>query len=91
MVPGDQRDYDQGNAMYQLFTTNINGIRTQVVGAGSKIGYYFVVFANNGSLIYKTKFGLHLNDNSTEGMFPPNEIIPGWLMEAWIVFQPTIQ
>ena len=47
------------------------------MGAGSKIGYYFVVFANNGSLIYKTKIGLHLNDNSTEGMFPPNEIIPG--------------
>ena len=76
MVPRDQRDYDQG-IQVQLFTTNIDGVPTQVVGAGSKIGYYFVVFANNGSLIYKTKIGLHLNDNSTEGMFPPNEIIPG--------------
>ncbi|MDA4129699.1 MAG: PQQ-binding-like beta-propeller repeat protein, partial [Thaumarchaeota archaeon] len=50
MTPGDQRDYDQGMPV-QLFTTTINGIGTQVVGAGSKNGYYFVVNAKDGSFI----------------------------------------
>jgi glucose dehydrogenase len=76
MVPGDQRDYDQGMPV-QLFTTTIHGVSTQVVGAGSKIGYYFVVNAKTGTFIYKVKVGIHLNDNSTQGAVNSTSIYPG--------------
>ena len=76
MVPGDQRDYDQGMPV-QLFNTTINNVSTEVVGAGSKIGYYFAVSAVNGAFLWKTKIGLHMNENSTVGSYPSNKIIPG--------------
>ena len=76
MTPGDQRDYDQGMPV-QLFTTMIHGEETQVVGAGSKNGYYFVVNADDGSFIYKVKIGMHENDNSTQGSVPGSQIYPG--------------
>ncbi|HXQ91801.1 MAG TPA: PQQ-binding-like beta-propeller repeat protein [Nitrososphaerales archaeon] len=75
-VPGDQRDYDVGMPV-QLFTTTINGVPTEVVGSGGKIGYYFLMNAHTGALIYKAKLGIHLNDNSTEGVFPSSQIYPG--------------
>jgi alcohol dehydrogenase (cytochrome c) len=76
MVPGDQRDYDQGMPV-QLFTTSINGQRMQVVGAGSKIGYYFVVNAKTGALLYKVKLGIHENENATQGTVKTSMIYPG--------------
>jgi outer membrane protein assembly factor BamB len=48
----------------QLFNTTIDGQLTQVVGAGSKDGYYYEINAASGQLIYKTSLGIHANDNS---------------------------
>jgi hypothetical protein len=76
MVQGDQRDYDQGMPV-QLFTTTIHGVRTQVIGAGSKIGDYFVVNAKTGAFVYKVKVGIHENENSTQGAVKASSIYPG--------------
>jgi outer membrane protein assembly factor BamB len=76
MVPGDQRDYDQGMPVL-LFTTMIHGVSTEVVGAREKVGYFFVVSAKNGSMFYKTEIGIHENTNSSDGLFPGSQILPG--------------
>ena len=57
-VPGDQHDYDQGMPV-MLFSTTINGVLTQVVGAGGKNGYYYELNAATGALLYKTSIGVH--------------------------------
>jgi glucose dehydrogenase len=72
----DEHDWDAGMPV-QLFTTTINGVQnTEVVGAGSKGGYYYELYASNGSLIHSTPLGIHENDN-----LPPSKkgvvIYPG--------------
>ena len=87
-VPGDQRDDDQGMPI-QLFNTTINGLQTEVAGAGGKIGYYFVVNAHTGAFIYKVKLGIHMNDNSTEELTRRRKSFLA-RMEEWIAFRRTI-
>lgn len=60
-VPADVHDWDAGMPV-QLFNITINGVQTEVVGAGGKDGYYYVLNAANGSLIYKVKVGIHFNE-----------------------------
>jgi outer membrane protein assembly factor BamB len=60
-----------------LFTTTIHGVSTEVVGAGEKVGYFFVVSDKNGSLWYKTEIGIHENTNSSAGVYPDTQIYPG--------------
>ncbi len=64
---GDRHDYDQGMPV-QVFTTTINGVETEVVGAGSKNGYYYELDAADGSLIHKTSLGIHAG--SGKGLYP---------------------
>ena len=61
-TPADTHDYDQGMPV-SVFQTPVNGTSTRVVGAGSKNGYYYLLNASNGSLIYKVKLGIHQNEN----------------------------
>lgn len=63
-VCDDQYDLDLGMPV-QLFNETINGVRTEVVGDGGKPGYYYEFNALNGSLIFRTKVGIHLNDYHT--------------------------
>ncbi|MDA4123233.1 MAG: PQQ-binding-like beta-propeller repeat protein [Thaumarchaeota archaeon] len=55
-------DWDQGMPL-QLFTTTIDNVSTQVVGAGGKAGIYFELNAATGAEIYQVPVGIHLNDN----------------------------
>ena len=71
-LPGDLKDHDQGMPI-QLFTTTINGLPTEVVGAGGKAGYYYELDAKSGALIHKISVGIHLNELGTS----PGIIYPG--------------
>jgi len=62
-VPDDVHDWDRGMPV-QLFNTTINGVPTEVVGAGGKDGYYDVLNAATGALAYKVQVGIHSNDNA---------------------------
>jgi glucose dehydrogenase len=55
-------DWDQGMPL-QLFTTTINHVKTEVVGAAGKAGIYFELNAATGMVIHQTPVGIHLNDN----------------------------
>lgn len=74
-VPADQYDYDVGMPV-QLFTTKINGIPTEVVGAGGKIGDYWLLNARTGALIWEVAVSLQLNDRAPAGSVPSSEIFP---------------
>jgi len=71
-LAGDLRDHDQGMPV-QLFTTTINGVSTEVVGAGGKQGYYYELNAKSGALIHRISVGIHLNELGTL----PGIIYPG--------------
>jgi len=62
-VPGDVHDWDMGMPV-QLFNTTVNGRTSEVVGAGGKNGYYYMLDAADGNLLYKVKVGIHLNANA---------------------------
>jgi polyvinyl alcohol dehydrogenase (cytochrome) len=49
-------DYDFGCGA-NLFQTTINGVLTDVIGAGQKSGVYWALDANNGSTLWSTQVG----------------------------------
>ena len=63
-IATDDHNWDPGMPV-QLFNTTINGVNTKVVGEGSKSGYYYELYATNGTLIHSTNLGIHLNDNTS--------------------------
>lgn len=63
-IPADVHNWDPGMPV-QLFNTTINGLNTRIVGEGSKSGYYYELYATNGTLIHSTSLGIHLNDNTS--------------------------
>lgn len=75
-VPGDQTDYDFGMPV-QLFTTTINGVQTEVVGAMNKIGNFYVMKAQTGALVYKVKLAIQQHTNDTAGTVPDSARFPG--------------
>jgi alcohol dehydrogenase (cytochrome c) len=60
--PGDSHDWDQGMPP-ALFTTNIEGKETEVVGVAGKSGFYYELNADTGALIFKVPLGIHYNDD----------------------------
>ncbi|SRR5579875_1553391 len=62
-IPADPHDWDQGMPV-AVFHTLINGKMTEVVGAGSKGGYYYELNATDGALIHKVALGIHLNGDA---------------------------
>lgn len=61
-VAGDVHDWDAGMPV-QLFNTTINGVQTKVVGSAGKNGYYYLLDAATGALIWAAKLGIHLNED----------------------------
>jgi len=64
--PADPRDADEGMPV-QLFTTTINGVPTEVVGSGGKSGYYTVLNAKTGALVWQVGVGIHFNEDAPPG------------------------
>ena len=50
-------DYDFGGAGPNFFTTTVNGISQDIVGAGQKSGIYWAFNADNGDLVWNTLVG----------------------------------
>ena len=50
------RDWDFGSGA-NLFTTTINGIATDLVGAGEKSGFYWALNPNNGAVVWVQQVG----------------------------------
>ncbi len=75
-TPSDTHDWDAGMPV-QLFNTTINGgPEREVVGSGSKSGYYYELDAKTGSLIHAISLGIHQNDGAvptTSGVI----VLPG--------------
>lgn len=51
---GPDYDFGQGPA---LFTTNINGVKTELLGAGQKSGIYWTFNPNTGQIVWSTQVG----------------------------------
>jgi glucose dehydrogenase len=88
-IPADEHNWDPGMPV-QLFNTMISGVSTSVVGEGSKSGYYYELYATNGTLIHSTTLGIHLNDNSSP--MPSGQITyPGTFggVNTFSSFDPT--
>ena len=61
-VAGDVHDWDAGMPV-QFFNTTINGVQTKAVGSAGKNGYYYLLNAATGALIWSAKLGIHLNED----------------------------
>ena len=59
-TPWDTHDWDTGMPVH-LFNTTINGAMKEVVGSGTKSGFYYLLDAKTGSLIYSVSLGIHKN------------------------------
>ncbi len=84
-TPGDQHDYDQGMPV-MLFSTKINGVLTQLVGAGGKDGYYYELNAATGALMYKTSIGIHTPPSTPYSNTYPNSLGG---VDSFSSFDPT--
>lgn len=51
---GPDWDFGQGPALY---TTNVNGKKTELLGAGQKSGIYWALNPDNGSVVWSTQVG----------------------------------
>ena len=62
-IPADPHDWDQGMPV-AVFKAQVGGKVTEIVGAGSKGGYYYELNASNGALIHRVSLGIHYNTNA---------------------------
>ncbi|RKT19412.1 alcohol dehydrogenase (cytochrome c) [Streptomyces sp. 1114.5] len=76
-APHDIRDYDLQDPPI-VTTTQVNGVRTEVVLAAGKMGKVFAYRADNGTPLWTLSVGTHMND---EGPLPdtPTVVMPGIL------------